>query len=406
MARLMLLPLELVDMILAWARLEPQKVTADSRTLAACSRVCKAWKMPTQALLFRDIPISLGHRRRSQLVRSLTQRPDLGRHIRSFGIEITSPPAPWGRDPPQNESSERFRQMVADFITILSHAPNLVRLTIDIDGEFDCADVSKLVSIHLRHLHTLNWEGRPSSFVLYLLLALWPSIRYLRIDNLYFDPPLEDQRPASLRSLCVRDELSEGFMTWLIPTGDEQPLRELHFECGLLSSRALKDVQAHAPTLHVLTVDKIPPQSLLDALTVLNEFAFCELPSAPVHFPRTVQRVRYHSKGPPWPRLQPLDPVAPHPKGTRDEGGDSRSMYETGYLTTALKDLPNLALVSATRQAPEEVLASLEKFCQETNVEFAVYDRTAHYSVSAFLLRWCRSDQQPYIVLIYSPGTV
>jgi hypothetical protein len=270
--------------------------------------------------------------------------------------------------------------MVADFIIILTHAPNLARLTIDIDGEFDCADISKLVSINLRHLHTLNWEGRPSSSVLYLLLALWPTIRYLRVDNLYLDPPAEDQRPASLRSLCVHDELSEGFMTWLIPTGDEQPLRELHFETGLLSSRLLKDVQAHAPTLHVLTVDRIPSQSLLDALTVLNEFAFCELPSAPVQLPRSVQHVRYHSKGARWPRLHPPDPVAPQPIETRDEGVDSGSMDEMGYLTTALMDLPNLALVSATRQAPEEVLATLEKFCRERNLEFGVYDHTALYS--------------------------
>ncbi|KAH8981507.1 hypothetical protein EDB86DRAFT_2834830 [Lactarius hatsudake] len=384
MTRLALLPLELVDMILAWARFEPQKATADSRTLVACSRVCKAWNMPAQALLFRDVPISLCHRRRSLLIRSLTQRPDLGRHIRSFGIEISSPPAPWGRDPLQAKVSERFRHMVADFIIILTHAPNLARLTIDIDGELDSVDISKLVSVHLRHLHILNWEGRPSSSALYLLLALWPSIRYLRIDNLYFDPPLEDQRPPSLRSLCARDELSEGFMTWLIPTGDEQPLRELHFESGLLSSRALKDVQAHAPTLHVLTVDKIPSQSLLDALTVLNEFAFRELPTAPVQLPRTVQRVRYHSKGPARLHPRPLDPVAPHTRGTRDEGGD-KSMDETGYLTTALKDLPKLALVSATRQAPKGVLTSLEKFCQETNVEFVIYDCSAHYSVGAFL---------------------
>ena len=400
MTRLVSLPLELVDIILAWARFEPQKVTADSRTLAACSRVCKAWKTPAQALLFRDIPISLCHRRRSQLVRALTQQPDLGRHIRSFGIEISSPPAPWGRDPPKNESSERFRRMVTDFIIILTHASNLARLTLDVDGEFDSADISKLVSINLRHLHTVNWEGRPSSSVLYLLLAQWPSIRYLRIDNIYLDPPPDDQRPASLRSLCMHDELSEGFMAWLIPTGDEQPLRELHFETGLLSSRALKDVQAHAPTLHVLTVDRIPSQSLLDALTALNEFAFCELPSAPVQLPRTVQHVRYHSKGPRWLRLHPLDPVAPQPIGVRDEGVGSGSIDETGYLITALMDLPNLALLSATRQAPKEVLASLEKFCQEANVQFAVYDHTTLYSVSAFLSFDGISDQQHYLILI------
>jgi hypothetical protein len=386
MPRAVSLPPELVDMILTWARLDPREDTADSKTLIACSRVCKAWKTRTQALLFRDVPISLCHRQRSLLVRALSQRPDLGRHIRSFGIEITTPPAPWGRDTPKGKVSERFRRMVADFITILTHAPNLARLTIDIDGEFNSADISKLTSLNLRHLHTLNWEGRPSSSVLYSLLALWPSIRNLRIDTFYVDPSPEDQRPASLRSLCVGFELSEGFMAWLSPSGDEQPLRELHFESGPLSSRALKDVQSHAPTLHVLTVDNFPPQILLDALTVLDELTFCELPCTPVQLPRSVQRVRYHPKDPRWLNFHTLDSVDPRHVLLRDEGVDSRGMDETGHLTTALMDLPKLALVGANRHATEQALVALEKFCRETDVEFVAYDSNAPYSVSAFFV--------------------
>ena len=406
MTRVVSMPLELVDMILTWARLEPREDNADCRTLVTCSRVCKAWKTRSQALLFRDIPISLCHRQRSQLIRALSQRPDLGRHIRSFGMEITSPPAPWGRDPPKNKPSERFRRQVADFIVILTHAPNLARLTIDIDGEFDSADVSKLTSITLRHLHTLNWEGRPSSSALYSLLALWPSIRYLRIDALYLDPSPEDQRPASLRSLCVGYELSESFMTWLSPTGDEQPLRELHFESGPLSSRALKDVQAHALTLHVLTIDNFPPQSLLDALTVLNELSFCELPCTPVQLPRSVQRIRYHPKDARWLHLHTLDPVDPRTKWTRDEGVDSRSMDETGHLTKALMDLPKLALVGTTHQATEQALATLETLCREKNVEFAVYDSNALYSVSAFVTLYDATLIHSPLLSRYSLGTI
>ena len=384
MPRAVSLPPELVDMILTWARLKPREVNPDFKTLIACSRVCKAWKTRSQALLFRDVPISLCHQKRKLLVRALSQRPDLGRHIRSFGIEITSPPAPWGRDTPKDKVSERFRRVVADFIAILTHSPNLARLTIDIDGEFDSAHISKLTSLNLRHLHTLNWEGRPSSSVLYSLLALWPSIRNLRIDSLHVDPSPEDQRPVSLLSLCVGFELSEGFMTWLSPTGNEQPLRELHFECGPLPSRALKDVQAHAPTLHVLTVDNFPPQSLLDALIVLDELTFCELPCTPVQLPRSVKRVRYHPNDPRWLHFHTLDSVIPQHVRLRDEGVDSRGIDETGHLTTALMDLPNLALVGATLHATEQALAALEKFCRETDIEFAAYDSNALYSVSAF----------------------
>ena len=75
------LPLELVDMILGWARLDP-------KTLVACSYVCKAWKARSQAMLFRDIPISLNRHQLSSLDGVLSQSPELGQHIRSFGIEV------------------------------------------------------------------------------------------------------------------------------------------------------------------------------------------------------------------------------------------------------------------------------------------------------------------------------
>ncbi|KAI9507741.1 hypothetical protein F5148DRAFT_75280 [Russula earlei] len=368
MARPVPLPLELVDIIFTWARLEPQKETADLRTLVASCRVCKAWQAPAQALLFRNIPISLCHRRRSLLIRSLLDRPDLGRHIRSFGMEITSPPAPWGREGAPKESFKRYRRMVSDFIVILTHAPNLTRLSIDIDGEFDAADFSKLLSINLRHIEVLNWEGRPTSSALYMLLALWPSIRYLRIDNLYLDPLPEDRRPPSLRSLCVRDDLSKGFMMWLLPTDDEEPLRELHVENSLVSWRALEDVRPHVHALYVLTVDRIPPQSILDALVALRELTFCELPRTPLKLPCSVLRVMYHTK------------LQQRRQGTQIEADDSRSVDEAGFLTKALKELPNLSSVSATCQTPEMTLTSLNKFCCEAGIDFFVCDSTAVYS--------------------------
>ena len=168
-------------------------------------------------------------------------------------------------------------------------------------------------------------------------------------------------------------------MTWLVPTGDDEPLRELHFE-DALTPQVLKGILLHAPTLHVLTVDDFPPQSLLDALTALNELAFRELPSVPVRLPLSVQRVRYHFWDPP-----------PRPcitlRGWDDEV-DAETVEYTNHLITALMDLPKLTLVSATRQSrttPKEVLAILEKFCREKKVEFDVYDINALYSVSTCL---------------------
>jgi hypothetical protein len=385
MARSLLLPLELIDMIFAWARLEPRKGTADLGSLAASCLVCKAWQSPAQALLFRDIPISLCHRRRSLLIRSLSDRPDLGRHIRSFGMEISNAPVAWGPDSVPKACSKRYRRTISEFIRVLTRAPNLTRLIIDIDGEFDDAHVSDLLSVDLRHLEILNWEGRPTSSALYLLLALWPSIRHLRIDNLYLDPLPEDSRPLSFRSLCMRDDLSESFMRWLLPKeDDDEPLRELHIESSP-SYRTLKDVQPHAYTLHVLTVDRIPPQSFLDALVVLKELTFCELPSSPFDLPRSLLQVMYHAKGqqrhfPPCPANADAHHIT-----TRAEGDEPKSADEARFLVKALKELPHLSSLSATRQTPAKVLDSLHKFCREAGIEFFVCDTTAVYSVSFFV---------------------
>ena len=386
MARPLLLPLELIDMIFAWARLEPRKGTADLGTLAASCLVCKAWKAPAQALLFRDIPISLCHPRRSLLIRSLSDRPDLGRHIRSFGMEITNSPVSWGPDSVPKACAKRYRRTISEFIRILTRAPNLTRLIIDIDGEFDDAHVSDLLSVDLRHLEILNWEGRPTSSALYLLLALWPSIRHLRIDNLYLDPLPEDRRPLSFRSLCMRDDLSESFMRWLLPKeDDDEPLRELHIESSP-SYRALKDVQPHAYTLHVLTVDRIPPQSFLDALVVLKELTFCELPSSPFDLPRSLLRVMYHAKG--EQRHHPTNADGHH-TAKAEEGDEPKSPDEARFLVKALKELPHLSSFSATRQTPAKVLGSLHKFCREAGVEFFVCDSTAVYSVSFLGTLFC-----------------
>ena len=377
MTRAKSLPPELVDMILGWARLEPEKVS--NRTLVACSYVCKAWKARAQALLFRDVPISLTRHQLSLLGGTISQCPELGLHIRSFEVEINHPPD-WSHSDIRKGPSRQFRRVFGYFLAILTYSPNLARLTIDVEGEFDSADISKLTAINLRHIHTLNWKGRPTSSVLYSLLAIWPSIRYLRINKMRLDPPPEHRRPASLHSLCVGRQLPESFITWLVPAGDEQPLRELHFE-DTLPSQALKGVLLHAPTLHVLSVVDFPPQSLLDALTALNELAFDKLPSVPVRLPRSVQRVRYHF----W--EQPPALYIPHrymfimPMSDWEDEIDSEGLDKTGHLITALMDLPKLMLVGATRPTPEEVLDRLEKFCREKMVEFDVYDINALYSV-------------------------
>lgn len=165
-------------------------------------------------------------------------------------------------------------------------------------------------------------------------------------------------------------------MRWLLPKDDE-PLRELHIESSL-SYCALKDVQPHAYTLHVLTMDRIPPQCFLDALIVLKELTFCELPSSPFDLPRSLLRVVYHARG--QQRHHPANADGHHTATRAEEGDVPKGTDEARFLVKALKELPHLSSFSATRQTPAKVLDSLHKFCREAGVEFFVCDGTAVYS--------------------------
>ena len=131
----------------------------------------------------------------------------------------------------------------------------------------------------------------------------------------------------------------------------------------------------------MLTVDRIPPQSFLDALIALKELTFCELPLSPLDLPRSLQRVMYHAKG----QQRHYHPVNADSRPIERQAGEGekyRSTDETRFLVKALKELPHLSSFSATCQTPETALASLNKFCREAGVEFFVCDSTAVYSVS------------------------
>jgi len=144
----------------------------------------------------------------------------------------------------------------------------------------------------------------------------------------------------------MRDDLSEGFIRWLLPKeDDDEPLHKLHIK-NSLSYSVLKDVQLHTYSLHILTMDQIPPQSFLDVLIVLKELIFCELPSSPFDLPRSLLRVMYHAKGQQQHHLVNTDRC--HTATRADKGDELISVDEARFMVKALKELPHLSSFSVT----------------------------------------------------------
>jgi len=76
---------------------------------------------------------------------------------------------------------------------------------LSINGEFDAADVSNLLSINIKGIKLGTSPDVVSSSYAGHLSAISASTIFI------LDPLPEDRR---LRSLCVRDNLSEGFMMY------------------------------------------------------------------------------------------------------------------------------------------------------------------------------------------------
>ncbi|SJL07703.1 uncharacterized protein ARMOST_11053 [Armillaria ostoyae] len=239
------LPPELVLIILEslyygadnWTR-EP-----DYATLAACSLTQRSWYPPAQRLLFRHIPKGV-------------------RPVRLFDdtriLDIILTP-----------------ETILDLAFLLAHCPRLYELGLSAQGVF-----TLLPSVPTANIRALRLvECSVQSPILYDLLALFPSVRFLTVGTEIVAPPPSTATPApALYELALKRSLSADILTWIL-ANSVGSLRIL--ELMDLPSADMKDVLCpHGPYLHSLRIFRFSyaAASILRSCVNLKEFVLSSLP--------------------------------------------------------------------------------------------------------------------------------
>ncbi|KAI0039314.1 hypothetical protein FA95DRAFT_1035801 [Auriscalpium vulgare] len=344
------LPYDIHAEILEWVYCISQAHEVDYATFAACALVCRTWTQPAQRLLFRRVPKTTGTPRRfsvydARLIETVRWKPWLGSYVRSFAID----------------------DLYEDSATLLALFPNLVNLTImtPITGArlpwSNCA-MERLRALQLP-IKCLDMRRTTSASFIGALLALWPGVRHVGIPKLLRAPP------SQLARLFEHDEIIR-VTSWV-------PRKEPH---KMFGGEQLPDVPDLVEIelqwkehLFVETARDLEPQNFkavgcrsfahifnaMDGaqkhLSSLEEVVCTELPNVPISLPRRIRHVGYHA---------PTDPC-------------SESRYESDvslkYLVDALRELPDLRLVTATTNSSRDVLSVLENACRSVGAQFAVY---------------------------------
>jgi hypothetical protein len=206
------LPLELVVSVLELAFFTDDRFP-DRKTLGACSRICRDWRDPAQQLLFRYVNLQRNNQPLSMMMNIFGRSPRgklLGSYVRSIDIRIGPP--------------DSLPYTPQEFSELLVFFPRLYELHLNsFEPEFDQDTMEKLHAlsairpIPLR-LRCLKWFGpHPQSRMVYQLLSIWPTIRFLYIGNpLSCEPPAERPDFSLYEIGYIRPPTTE-VLDWLIP---------------------------------------------------------------------------------------------------------------------------------------------------------------------------------------------
>ncbi|KAI0063809.1 hypothetical protein BV25DRAFT_1914881 [Artomyces pyxidatus] len=304
-------------------------------TIAACALVCKSWTHVAQRILFRFF-----NRRwhpshwREVFLSSVTKNPLLGTYVRSMsGLFISGNP----------NLHYSYHIVFSQFLSALACCPQLVELGVAIDLAFIPSDtLASLAALPLRLSH-LAFNGRDYG-VLYQLLHVWPSIRFLHIAGGLPRPPPNDRPPFCLESLSHELEVDDDILRWLLPPPQATPNRPfLTLDISHDSNRQhahwyTDDVfVAYAPHIRSLTVGYELPE--IESLTTLERLVLHREPPAPFTLPITVRHLG-------------IDPLS------RVDGA-----LPLLHIMAALQAHPRLSVVSVNRDVSRNNLHSLKEIC-------------------------------------------
>ncbi|PBK97444.1 hypothetical protein ARMGADRAFT_922102 [Armillaria gallica] len=294
------LPPELVQVIFESLYYRTEKWTRepDYATLAACSRTQRSWYLPAQRLLFRHIPKG---------VRPVCLFDD----IRILDIILTP-------------------ESIPDLAFLLVNCPRLYELGLSAQGVFTLPPSVPSANIHALRLIECSIQ----SPILYDLLALFPTVRFLTVGTEIVAPPPSSATPApALYELALKRSLRADILTWIL-ANSLGSLRIL--ELMDLPSADMKDVlHPHGPYIHSLRIFRFShtAASILRSCVNLKEFVLSSLPvmgPSLDNLPRSIEHFNLisHALSTPWSPFIPLIVLLPLKTFTCDKGSRSQPGFE------------------------------------------------------------------------------
>ncbi|KAI0063131.1 hypothetical protein BV25DRAFT_1915457 [Artomyces pyxidatus] len=319
------LPWDVYVEILEWVYRASQAKEIDYPTLCAASLVCRSWRPLAQRLLFRRVRRRLGEE--YLFTNILQQNRSLGQHVRSLNVGYS-----------------------VDFADLLECCPNTTELVLELP--LSKAEIESAAP----RLHALNLQiavlDLHAAWDIDALLELWPSTSCLLYDygHIYWSsrtplwgPLISLKIPAAVFAQSYLDEL--------VPPGVDT-LREIEID-GFIPDRVPEWFARAGPHLKSFTARFPAFPSLRRHFGSLEQVVFSALVCFGYTFPESVRHVGYHCDG------TELSTYCDH-----------RGLPQ---LLVAIKALPHLQLVTATRASRKDVLAAIETVCRQRGVEFIIY---------------------------------
>ncbi|KAI0037828.1 hypothetical protein FA95DRAFT_1366873 [Auriscalpium vulgare] len=352
-------PLDVQIMFVEWVYRLSQHDEIDYATLRVCALVCKAWTSTAQRLLLR-CPFLVSSNevtdRAVLLLRTLRDRPSLATHILTIQIDF-------GYIDETDLDNPQF--------TLLELCPGVQR--IDVYSGFSQSERlwkpalgARLRSIGLRPVVLCaggDEEAIPKT------IEMWPSVRVLdfalwetELSDADIDPvhwPIRDLSSVEVMALY-------GSAIPLIPLDIDLPaLRDMELGCLIWADDYLHrrlfgtDMLSRIHTLRIS--GPFPPSEIFEHIECLKNLVFNELPESDADilgFPKTLRRVGYLLKDNVLGRLERAKDAEP--------------------FVSALRTLPELQHVSATRVSSPSQLTMLNEVCRERGVEFEMFENAIH----------------------------
>ncbi|PBK97458.1 hypothetical protein ARMGADRAFT_922167 [Armillaria gallica] len=264
----------------------------DYATLAECSLTQRSWYLPTQRLLFRHIPKGVRPVRLFDVIRILNV--------------ILTP------------------ESIPDLVFLLTHCSRLYELGLSARGVFTLPP--SVPSTNIRALRLV--ECSVQSPILYDLLALFPTVRFLTVGTEIVAPP-----PPTLYELALKRSLRADILAWILDNS-VGTLRIL--ELMDLPSADMKDVLLpHGPYIHSLRIFRFShtAASILRSCVNLKEFVLSSLPvmgPSLDNLPRSIEHFNLisHALSTTWSPFIPLIVLLPLKTFACDKGSKSQPGFD------------------------------------------------------------------------------